>query len=77
MKNIRVIETYNDPGFSNIEVDFYNNFIPDDWSYIMVSERPNMRKSTIEKAIRATHPRACDFQFAKVAGRWMAVSYHS
>lgn len=77
MKDIQVIESYNDPEFDKIEQDFYTNFTPDDWTFIMVAKRSNMRKSTIERAIREAHPSACDFQFAKVRGFWMAVSYHS
>ena len=77
MKDIKVIESYNDPEFDKIENDFNCNFTNDDWSFIMIAERANMRRNTIERFIRNSHPSACDFQFAKVRGRWMAVSYHS
>lgn len=77
MDRIKVIGSYDDPEFDKIEHDFYCNFTVDDWSFIMVAQDDKMRKSTIEKRIREEHPSACDFQFAKVHGRWMAVSYHS
>jgi hypothetical protein len=77
MKDIKVIECYEDPEFEKIADDFYGNFTADDWSYIMVAEKPSVAESTIRKAIIKAHPSAIDFQFAKIRGFWMAVSYHS
>jgi hypothetical protein len=77
MNRFTVIETYNDPVFDKIEDEFYSNFSSDDWTFIFIANDNRMRKTTIERAIRTVHPTACDYQFAKVNDRWMAVSYHS
>lgn len=73
MKNMIVIESYNDPLFPEWEDRFYNNFNPDDWDFILIHKS----KAKVEATAAKLHPHACHVSMKKVDNVWMAVTYHS
>ncbi len=36
--SVKVITSYNDEDFSEVSEMFYNNFMPDDWDYMIIGE---------------------------------------
>ena len=52
---------------------FYNNFSPDDWSFIIIADDKDI---AIKKA-KSLHIHAIDIQVAKIGNEFWVVTYHS
>jgi hypothetical protein len=68
---VKVVEGKNDPEFILYEKDFYSNFIPDDWDYIVVGSN----RSVVENV--ASQLAVLDYDIKPIVNAWMAVTYHS
>lgn len=68
---VKVVDGRRDPEFNLYENDFYSNFTPDDWDYIIVgSNREIVEEHARQLAV-------LDYEVAPIANAWMAVTYHS
>ena len=59
--------------YDRITENFYNNFTPDDWSYIVIA----YDKDTVIKTAETLHPTAIDVSVVKIGEEFWAVTYHS
>jgi len=70
--SVTIIESYREFN-DRVEENFYNNFCPDDWSYIIIAEDKDIAIKTAEML----HPRAIDVEIAKIGEEFWVVTYHS
>ena len=79
--SMKVITSYNDEDFSEVSEMFYNNFMPDDWDYIIIGEDPH------EVGDLAIRLRIFSYNMKEIemidpmtnwkVDMWVAVTYHS
>jgi hypothetical protein len=67
---IKIILGYNDPEFSLYE-NYFWNFNPDDWDYMIVGEHQSFVEDMAEKL------KIFDYDIKLINDLWVAVTYHS
>lgn len=69
--SIKIIAGYNDSEWDQYEKVFYENFLPDDWDYIIEGDHAD------EVRHMAMRLYVCDYTVKQIGDKWMAVTYHA
>ena len=68
--SIKIISSYDDPEFKDYE-NYFWEFTPDDWDYIIIGENQHEVETIAEKLY------VCDYQIKEFDNLYIAVTYHS
>lgn len=68
---ITIIHGHSDEKFDEVKEMFYQNFMPDDWDYIIIGPNEFFVSHIAFKL------EVCDSDVKYIDGQWVAVTYHS
>lgn len=68
---VKIIIGYDDSEWKAVSDTFYNNFIPDDWDYIVIG------KNIDEVDTICSRLYICDYKIVDINGEFWGVTYHA